>query len=172
MWWNHVNQGLRHIFFLRSYVHIFVKEEKWSAAPRSHRLHCQNGQFDVFSSHHWAIHRYVIGIAKSPSHPIVCGFRRSKRAGPIPISKAITYSTVRDMIKSLGTHSLHAGGAPAAAAANVSERCLTRQGGWKSAFSKDMYIKDSIDNKLSVTRAMKLWMYYHWDNTNFVHFPQ
>lgn len=113
--------------------------------------------------------RYIdmLGIANSPSHPLVCGFRRSKRAGLGPISKAITYSTVRDLIKSglskyvddpssLGTHSLRSGGASAAASANVSERCLTRQGGWKSTSSKDMYIKDSIDNKLSVSRAMKL----------------
>jgi integrase len=113
--------------------------------------------------------RYIrmLGIVNSPSHPIVCGLRHSKCDGLKPTSRAISYSTVRDLIKQglspyvsdpsvLGTHSLRAGGASEAASSNVNERCITRQGGWKSKSSKDLYIKDSIDNKLAVTRAMKL----------------
>ena len=114
--------------------------------------------------------RYIsmLDIKGKPSHPLFCGFRRSKREGLKPTSKAISYSTARELIisglspyvsdpSSLGTHSLRAGGASEAASSGVvNERCIVRQGGWKSTASKDMYIKDSLDNKLAVTRAMKL----------------
>ncbi len=110
----------------------------------------------------------MLDLKSKTSHPLFCGFRRSKRDGLKPTSKAISYSTARELIiagltpyvtdpSSLGTHSLRAGGASAAASSGiVNERCITRQGGWKSTSSKDMYIKDSLVNKLAVTRAMKL----------------
>ena len=113
--------------------------------------------------------RYIamLGISNVPSHPLVCGFKRSKQSGLKPTDKAISYTTIRDLIKhglssyvsdpsAIGTHSLRSGGATEAASAKVNERCLTRQGGWKSTSSKDMYVKDSLSNKLSVTRAMNL----------------
>ncbi|XP_041466301.1 uncharacterized protein LOC121416849 [Lytechinus variegatus] len=112
--------------------------------------------------------RYIamLGISDKPSHPLVCGFKRTKRHGLKPTSKPLSYTTVRDIIvkglssykdpSTLGTHSLRAGGASEAASSFVNERCIARQGGWKSTSSKDMYIKDSISSKLSVTRAMNL----------------
>lgn len=112
--------------------------------------------------------RYISMLGSVPSfQPLVCGIKRSKKSGSTITSKPISYTTIRDVIKrglspyvadptSIGTHSLRSGGASEAASANVNERCLARQGGWKSTSSKDMYIKDSISNKLSVTRAMSL----------------
>jgi len=109
----------------------------------------------------------MLKISDKPSHPLVCSFRRSKRKGLKPLAKPLSYSTVRDLIMkglspyvpdptTLGTHSLRSGGASEAASSSVNDRCIARQGGWKSTSSKDMYIKDSISNLLSVTRAMNL----------------
>lgn len=59
----------------------------------------------------------------------------------------------------LGTHSLRASGATMAANAagnDVNERCLLRHGRWKSSISKNGYINDSLDKRLSVTKKLKL----------------
>jgi integrase len=82
-----------------------------------------------------------------------------------PSNKAISYSNVRDIVKAkagqLGldpllysTHSLRAGGSTAAANAGISDRLFQRHGRWSSAASKDGYIKDSLESRLSVSKAL------------------
>ena len=81
-------------------------------------------------------------------------------------NKKISYSTVRKHVVSLlssvapglnvGVHSLRAGGATSAARFHVNERCLKRHGRWKSTSSKDMYIEDSVDERLSVSKMLGL----------------
>jgi len=57
----------------------------------------------------------------------------------------------------LGTHSLRASGATAAAyAEGVSERCLKRHGRWKSDSAKEGYVDDSVERKLFITKQMTL----------------
>ena len=66
---------------------------------------------------------------------------------------------------SLGTHSLRAGGITTAANTDsVSERCLMRHGRWKTETCKKMYVEDSVDKKLKVTKALALWkgLYNFW----------
>ena len=55
-----------------------------------------------------------------------------------------------------GTHSCRSGGASAAAAGGVSDRLLGKHGRWKNDKSRDRYVKDSVKNRLSVTRAMNI----------------
>ena len=80
-------------------------------------------------------------------------------------NKPISYSTLRDHLrKSLqgfvsdpqvyGTHSFWSGGASAAANSGVPDRVFQRHGRWKSASAKDVYVKDSTDVKLSVSRSL------------------
>lgn len=59
----------------------------------------------------------------------------------------------------LGTHSLRASGASAAANADqsdINERCLLRHGRWKSEVSKNGYISDSVEKRLRVTKKLQL----------------
>ena len=57
----------------------------------------------------------------------------------------------------LGTHTLRASGASAAAnASGVSDRCLKRHGRWKTDIAKDGYIDDSVEKRLSITKKLKL----------------
>lgn len=58
--------------------------------------------------------------------------------------------------KLFGLHSLRSGGATAAAKNNVSDRLIKVHGRWKSEFSRDNYIKDSMENKLNVTKNLNL----------------
>ena len=59
-----------------------------------------------------------------------------------------------------GTHSLRSGGATAIAESMKGipggDRLLRLQGRWKSDTSRDMYIKDSMTNRLSVTKSLQL----------------
>ena len=53
-----------------------------------------------------------------------------------------------------GLHSLRAGGASAAANAQVTDRLFKRHGRWKSDKAKDGYIKDNIVSLLSVSLSL------------------
>ena len=82
-------------------------------------------------------------------------------------NKPISYSTVRSLLlqvfksvgkdpKILGTHSLRKGGATAAARNSVEDRLFKKHGRWRSENSKDKYVKESIEQKLFVSRNLGL----------------
>lgn len=79
----------------------------------------------------------------------------------------LSYSTLRDLFKAkvkqlgypaeqFGLHSLQAGGASAAANADVPDRLFKRHGRWKSEKTKDGYVDDSVEKRLSVTKSLGL----------------
>lgn len=80
--------------------------------------------------------------------------------------KKLSYSRTRECVLALiktvapklniGLHSLRSGGASVAANNNVSERCLKRHGRWKSDFAKDMYVADSLDKRLHISKSLNL----------------
>lgn len=93
-------------------------------------------------------------------------FRSSGIAKLIFKNKKISYTSARENIVrrlrevapelNLGLHSLRSGGATAAALSNVGERCIKRHGRWKSDLSKDGYIDDSFQNRISVSKSLML----------------
>ena len=79
----------------------------------------------------------------------------------------ITYSKVRDIVKNkaseiglnksqYGTHSMRSGGATVAANSLVGDRMLQRHGRWACTSSRDRYVKDSISQRLSVSKTIGL----------------
>lgn len=94
-------------------------------------------------------------------------FRSKNVSALIKKNKSLSYTRAKECMVGklkivapdlkLGTHSLRASGATAAAnAAGVSERCLKRHGRWKTDMAKDGYIYDSIEKKLTITKKLKL----------------
>jgi len=58
-------------------------------------------------------------------------------------------------------HSVRPGGASAAARSDVNERCIKKHGKWKTNMSKDGYIADTFEKRLSVSKDLVLsffWM--------------
>jgi len=53
-------------------------------------------------------------------------------------------------------HSLHSGGASAAAQAGVLNRLFKRHGRWRSETAKDGYVQDKLDDRLAVSRSIGL----------------
>ena len=79
----------------------------------------------------------------------------------------ISYTRVREIVleklsefgldrKQFGLHSLRSGGASTAACAGVPDRLFKRHGRWRSENAKDGYVKDSVENRLSVSKRIGL----------------
>ncbi|MCG8626070.1 MAG: hypothetical protein MJE68_29245 [Proteobacteria bacterium] len=58
--------------------------------------------------------------------------------------------------KQFGLHSLRSGGASAAANSGVPDRWFKRHGRWRSENAKDGYVKDKLEDRLSVTKNLGL----------------
>ena len=82
-------------------------------------------------------------------------------------NKPLSYSTTRAILfqafqaigvdpRCVGTHSLRAGGATAAANNGVPDRLFKKHGRWLSDGSKDRYVAESIKHKLSVSQNLGL----------------
>jgi integrase len=79
--------------------------------------------------------------------------------------KALIYTRFRDIVKNkatqlgldakrFATHSMRAGGASAAANSSINERLFQRHGRWSSVEAKNMYVVDSLQNRLKVSKAI------------------
>ena len=95
-----------------------------------------------------------------------CKIYRSKygvrlRRQPLRYSRALELvrNTFRNFglnPKDYGLHSLRSGGASAAAATEVPERLIARQGGWKSLSTVRRYIQEPLENALKASKACSL----------------
>ena len=79
----------------------------------------------------------------------------------------LSYSRATELVKNqlkaieldpsqYGLHSLRSGGASSAAAAAIRDRLLMRHGGWRSQRAKNMYIKETKEVLLLVSRVLRL----------------
>jgi len=59
-----------------------------------------------------------------------------------------------------GLHSLRSGGATTAANAGVPDGLFKSHGRWRSENAKDGYVKDSVENRLQVSKNLGLYLYY------------
>lgn len=108
------------------------------------------------------------GIDRNSSSYIFRKMRRNKGVCKLLDGKPVTYPTmsksVIQRLKSvnanvkldLGLHSLRAGGATQAIAAGIGDRCLKRHGRWATDSAKDRYVKDSLVDKLKVSKSLGL----------------
>jgi hypothetical protein len=87
------------------------------------------------------------------------GFQLSRQ------DKPLAYNLIRESVKAkaaqicldstkYSTHSMHSGGATAAANFNVNERMFQSHRRWATSQSRDRYVKDSLTSRLSVSRAL------------------
>lgn len=81
------------------------------------------------------------------------------------VNKPISYTRAREIVlealellgldkKQFGLHSFRSGGASQAASENVPDRLFKSHGRWRSEKAKDGYIKESLKNKLVVTKNL------------------
>lgn len=93
----------------------------------------------------------------------ICVSRKGQRL--VSVDRPISYSTYREAFKKafgkivpdiskFSTHSLRSGGATLAANSGIPDRQFQRHGRWKSTKAKDMYVKDSLSSRLSVSSTL------------------
>ena len=81
--------------------------------------------------------------------------------------KPISYNCIRDGFRrdlknigvdpsKFGIHSLRSGGATSAANNGINDRIFQRHGRWKSAEAKNIYVDDSIEQRLTVSQRLGL----------------
>ena len=99
--------------------------------------------------HIWAVvgHQDRLCFEKDSKHLAYSNFRK--------IFLEVLKPLVSDVSK-FGLHSLRSGGATAAANRGISDRLFKRHGRWLSESAKDGYIKDSVDERLSVSLSLGL----------------
>ena len=79
--------------------------------------------------------------------------------------KSLSYTRAREIvlsvlaqlgldIKKFGLHSLRSGGATAAANGGVTDRLFKKHGRWRTDKAKDGYVKEDVDDRLSVTKRL------------------
>ena len=97
-------------------------------------------------------------------------FRRlisTKNGQNLRDSANLSYTRARELVlamlesigldrKQFSLHSLHSGGASAAANAGVPDRHFKRHGWWRSESAKDGYVQDRIEERLSVSKKLGL----------------
>ncbi|XP_069109074.1 uncharacterized protein, partial [Argopecten irradians] len=66
------------------------------------------------------------------------------------------YQPIVPDISRFGLHSFRAGGATAAASNGVPDRLFKRHGRWRSETAKDGYVKDSLPERLTVSKNLSL----------------
>jgi hypothetical protein len=81
-------------------------------------------------------------------------------------NKKLSYTRTRECLVSklktvmgnvnIGLHSLRSGGATTAANSNINDRIWKKHGRWISDSSKDGYVKDSFENRISVSKNLGL----------------
>ena len=108
-----------------------------------------------------------ITIAKlEQSDFLICKLAKTKRGHNVVGSHQMSYSRIREVFLefmrphfpsiNLGLHGLRAGGASAAAENQISDRLISKHGRWTSEKARDGYIKDSVRNRLEVTKHLGL----------------
>ena len=95
------------------------------------------------------------------------GLTVTKNGAKLRPSGGLSYTRMRELVleklgevgldkSKFGLHSLRSGGASAAANAGIPDRWFKRHGRWRSESAKDGYIKDSLEERLQVSRNLGL----------------
>lgn len=165
------NIAPKHFEFHSDYIRIFV--------PRSKTDVYREGNFVFISASGskycpvGVLQRYLdlSGIELSSPLPLFrpLVFHRSTSSYTLRSGK-ISYTTCRDILRDTltqlgyspndcGLHSLRSGGITAAvhnSGNSIPERLLKIHGRWKSDSAKDMYVEESLESRLHVTKCLGL----------------
>ena len=149
------------------YISIFIHKSKTDRYRQGNEIVMAKGSSSACPMLMLLKYISMAGISLNSSQFLFKPVYRSKGiAKLIYKDKKLSYTAAKESVLSrlrsvrpdsnLGLHSLRSGGATAAVAGDVSERCIKRHGRWKCDSSKDMYIVDQLDSRLSVSKQLGL----------------
>ena len=162
-----VSLHISDIYFKDNYMDIFIESSKtdqyrdgaWVPVARSGKPTCPVVMLLRYFN--------MTGFDKSDDGSFLFrGLSKSAKGYKVRAAKnSLSYSRMRELLleafapyvedtSRIGTHSLRAGGATAAARAGVPDRLFKRHGRWRSENAKDGYVEDSLEERLRVSRSL------------------
>lgn len=134
-------------------MYVFVEKSKTDQARRGHTIVISRADNPLVCPIQW-FKKWV--AVRKPTAPYLFHHFNSirKLASDTPRSRIIYWlSLIGADAARYGSHSARKGGATAAAARHIEERLIRRHGNWKSDCVYK-YISESIERRLSVSRAV------------------
>lgn len=155
----------KHVHVLEDHMEIFIPSRKNDKYNAGHRV------FIAKTSHITCpvdiTLRYLHLLPSCSDQFLLCRLTCTRK-GYVAQKRAISYSRVREImlqaLKSIlpdvsgyGTHSLKRGAASAACnSGSVTAEQIDLHAGWKSTLSQRLYVENSLDSKLAVSKSLKL----------------
>ena len=110
---------------------------------------------------------FIHRLGLQPGHFLICKLAKTKSGhnpiGGYKMSDSYIRKHFNSLVKTylpdvsnISPHSLRAGGASSAAENGVPDRMISKHGRWKSEGARNGYIKDSVENRLSVSKNLGL----------------
>lgn len=151
------------VHFFPTYCSIFLecsktdqlREGSWVSIARTGQVTCPV----------MALEKYILaaGLCLDDDLPLFRALASGSSSCKVR-PQGISYTRARELVKDafrditdvskISLHSLRSGGASAAANAGIPDRLFKRHGRWSSENAKDVYVKDSLESRLSVSRAL------------------
>ena len=155
------------IVFYSEHIEVFIessktdqfKEGAWVPIARTHSDICPVSMLEQYFK--------LAEIKGDADKFLFRGLTKTKQGYCLRSSGGISYTRVRELLleklkevdldpKEFGLQSLRSGDVTAAANAGVPDRWFKRYGRWLSENAKDGYIKDKLDDRLSITKNLGL----------------
>ena len=157
------------VTFFDSYVKLFLEKSKTDVyregrdvvISKTNTITCPVSMLSRYLT--------MANISPTSTEYIFRGVSYCKHSNNYKLRKSgkLSYTTAREILLSalqyigldkskFGLHSLRSGGATAAAAAGIEDRIFKKHGRWKSDKAKDGYVKESLEERLSVTKNLGL----------------
>ena len=160
-----LNLRIRDIKFYPSYMTLTIPKCKNDQSREGNIIHISELQSKCCPVFITATYIHTLGLLSD--HFLVCKLAKTKEGHNAIGSHQMSSSYIRKNFKELvqlhlpgasniSPHSLRAGGASSAAENSSSDRLISKHGRWKSEGARNGYIKDSIKNRLSVSKNLGL----------------
>lgn len=162
------NLKVKDVFFGQGYINIFLDKSKSDQFREGNKIPISDtgGQFSL--RHILLNYLEKTGLNDNPEAYILCHLVKTKKGHRALGQNSISYTTTRneflkllepvvpitESIKQYCTHSMRSGGATSAINNGVSERDIDLHGRWKSAKSRNRYLKDSLKRKLKISSSL------------------
>ena len=159
-----LNLKVEEIRFYDSYMTITLPKCKNDQSREGNVIYVSELHSKYCPVFNTAVYIHTLGLM--PGHFLICKLKKIKKGHKVMGHRRISDSSIRkNFIKlskpffpglNIGLHGLRAGGASAAARNNVTDRLISKHGRWLSERGRDGYIKDSLRNRLHVTKSLGL----------------
>ena len=155
------------VHFYEDHMEIFVESSKtdqlregaWVVIARSDSKLCPVAMLERYYE--------LADLSREQDKFLFRGLMTTKKGSRLRSTGGLSYTRAQEVVldmlaaigldkKQFGLHSLRSGGASAAANAGVPDRFFKRHGRWRSENAKDGYVKDSLEERLKVSRNLGL----------------